>query len=50
MIGPSRLASRPGRAGAVTTQGNTLKTWGLLELCNSIVGPAVVLLLSLFVG
>ena len=29
---------------------DTLKTWGLLELCNSIVGLAVVLLLSLFVG
>ncbi|WP_420175290.1 gluconate permease GntP [Luteococcus sp. OSA5] len=28
---------------------DTLKTWGLLELCNSIVGLAVVLLLSLFV-
>ncbi|MFD1506786.1 gluconate permease GntP [Georgenia yuyongxinii] len=29
---------------------DTLKTWGLLELCNSLVGLGVVLLLSLFVG
>ena len=28
---------------------DTLKTWGLLELCNSLVGLAVVLLLSVFV-
>ncbi|SDB80028.1 D-fructuronate permease [Raineyella antarctica] len=29
---------------------DTLKTWGLLELSNSVVGLVVVLLLSLFVG
>lgn len=29
---------------------DTLKTWGLLQLCNSLVGLGMVLLLSLFVG
>ncbi len=29
---------------------DTLKTWGLLELGNSLVGLAVVMLLSAFVG
>ena len=29
---------------------DTLKTWGLLQLCNSLVGLAVVMLLSLFIG
>lgn len=29
---------------------DTVKTWGLLELCDSIVGLVVVLLLSLVVG
>jgi high-affinity gluconate transporter len=29
---------------------DTLKTWGLLELCNSLVGLAVVMLISAFVG
>ncbi|MCZ7019044.1 hypothetical protein, partial [Salmonella enterica] len=28
---------------------DTLKTWGLLELTNSVVGLAMVLLISLFV-
>ncbi|MFH5824811.1 hypothetical protein [Georgenia sp. AZ-5] len=29
---------------------DTLKTWGLLELCNSIVGLAMVMLISVLVG
>lgn len=29
---------------------DTLKTWGLLQLCNSLVGLAMVMLLSLFIG
>lgn len=29
---------------------DTLKTWGLLQLCNSVVGLAVVMILSIFVG
>jgi high-affinity gluconate transporter len=29
---------------------DTLKTWGLLQLCNSLVGLGMVLLISLFVG
>lgn len=29
---------------------DTLKTWGLLQLCNSLVGLAVVMLLSLFIS
>lgn len=29
---------------------DTLKTWGLLQLCNSLVGLAVVMLLSVFIG
>lgn len=29
---------------------DTLKTWGLLQLCNSLVGLGVVMLLSVFVG
>ena len=29
---------------------DTLKTWGLLQLCNSLVGLGVVMLLSVFIG
>ncbi|AMA01270.1 gluconate permease GntP [Corynebacterium glutamicum] len=29
---------------------DTLKTWGLLQLCNSLVGLGVVMLLSIFIG
>ncbi|ANE05040.1 gluconate permease GntP [Corynebacterium crudilactis] len=29
---------------------DTLKTWGLLQLCNSLVGLAVIMLLSIFIG
>ncbi|WP_127131065.1 gluconate permease GntP [Georgenia sp. SYP-B2076] len=29
---------------------DTLKTWGLLELCNSVVGLGMVMLISVFVG
>lgn len=29
---------------------DTLKTWGLLQLCNSLVGLAVVMVLSIFIG
>ena len=33
----------------LATGSNTLKTWGMLELVNSVVGLGMVLLLSLFV-